>query len=247
MDIVVLCPTRGQPGAAAGMLSSFRETTHLLSTQIILVVDRDDARVEEYLALPAQFAAAASWSPLRPPNLPRVMLLTPEEGGCLANAFNSAAVRIWDDDCIIGMIGNDHRFNTAGWDRRVIEALARPGVAYGDDGCFGERLATAGFVSSVIPRTLGWLALPTSRHYGIDDAWTDLGRGIASLHYLPDVKITHESVKSKRARHRVDKDASYWEAQAHRQEDGDAYRSWRDDGGLAMAVAKLEEALVTKA
>jgi hypothetical protein len=237
--IVVLCPTYGQPAAAAEMLHSFRETTHLLSTEIVLVVDRSDATLSDYLALVPRFTEAASWSPLRPPDPPGLMVLDHDERACLSMAFNAAAPRVWDDDCIIGMVGNDHRFLTPGWDERVTAALERPGVAYGDDGIFGEKLATAGFISSVIPRTLGWLALPASRHYGIDDAWTDIGRDIGALHYLPDVKISHESVRSKRVRHRIDMDRAYWRAQAGRKTDADAYYAWRDGGQRVADVARV--------
>jgi hypothetical protein len=227
------------------MLASFRATVRLLATQIVLVVDDDDPALPAYLALPSQFMEAAPAVPLRPPDQPHVMVLPAADSGCLARAFNTAAARMWGDDRILGMIGNDHRFLTDGWDQRIAEALSEPGVAYGDDGIFGERLATAGFISSVIPRTLGWLALPASHHYGIDDAWTELGRALGRLHYLPDVRIAHESVRSKNARHRRDRDPAYWRAQARRAADSAAYYAWRDGGGLDAAVATVRAALDT--
>ncbi len=239
MSIVVLCPTAHQPARAAEMLATFTATRRLLSTQIVLVVDDDDPTLPHYLALPARFLDAGDGLPLRPPDAPVVMILPAGRSRSLTAAFNLAASRVWDDDIILGMVGNDHRFLTAGWDQRVTAALASPGVAYGDDGIFGEKLATAGFISSVIPRTLGWLALPTSSHYGIDDAWTDLGRDLGALHYLPDVRIAHESVRSKRLRHKRDRDPAYWRAQASRESDRQAYFDWRDNGGRAEAVERV--------
>lgn len=242
MDIVVLCPTFGQPRAAAEMLASFRATTRLLSTQVVLVVDDDDPALPAYLALPGAFMEAAAGVPLRPPDAPVVMILPAAQSGCLSAAFNTAAARMWHDDIILGMIGNDHRFLTPAWDQRIAGALTFPGVAYGDDGIFGESLATAGFISSVISRTLGWLALPTSRHYGIDDAWTAIGRDLGRLHYLPDVHIAHESVRSKNVRHRRDRDPAYWRAQANRRADQQAYYAWRD-GPRSDDVAKVRAVL----
>jgi hypothetical protein len=173
------------------MVRSLRETALLFSTQVILVVDRDDPELNGYLGIPAQFTEAAGGRPLRPPDRPSVMVLDDELTGNLVRATNTAAARVWDDDVIIGHVGDDHRFRTPGWDKAIAAALTEPGVAYGDDGYWGERLCTAWFVSASLPRALGWLALPTVSHYAIDDAWRDLGQLTGRLHYLPDVRIEH--------------------------------------------------------
>jgi hypothetical protein len=188
-EIVVLCPSRGRPSQAVQMVKSLRETAVLFATQVILVVDRDDPELDDYLRIPAQFTEAAGGRPLRPPDRPSVMVLDESETGDLVRATNTAARRVWDDDVIIGHLGDDHRFRTPGWDKAISGALAEPGIAYGDDGYWGSRLCTAWFVSASLPRALGWLALPTSSHYAIDDAWRDLGQAIDRLHYLPDVCI----------------------------------------------------------
>ena len=193
--IVVLCPTRGRPDQAAEMVRSFRETVHLFATTLVLVVDRDDPQLDAYLKVPPQFTEAAGGMPLRPTDPPVVMILEPSETGNLTRATNTAARRVWDDDCIIGHVGDDHRFRTPGWDVAIEEALREPGVAYADDGYWHEALCTSWFVSSSIPRTLGYLALPTAQHYAIDDVWLQVGRELGRLRYLPDVFIEHPSPK----------------------------------------------------
>lgn len=235
MNVVVLCPTRERPGKAAEMVASLRDTSVLLATEVLLVVDRDDPLLGEYLALPGRFNHQSP-GPLWPPDPVRVVVLDPHETGSLTAATNCVATRVWGDDCIIGHVGDDHRFETVGWDQRFIEALKTPGVAYGDDGHWHERIPTAAFISSVIPRTLGWYALPASRHYGIDNAWADLGRGIGALHYLPDVMI-------RQPRYPAEVDDVYRRAQTTRAADREGYFRWRDGGGLKADVAKLRAAL----
>lgn len=231
-DIVVLCPTRGRPDTAAEMLTTFRATAHLLATEIILVVDSDDPEVEGYLQLPSQFMGAGAGL-LQPPNPPRVMVI--DDGGSLTAATNSAARRIWDDDCIIGHIGDDHRFKTPGWDKRIAEVLTKTGVAYGNDGFWGERLPTAAFLTSDIPRALGWYALPISRHYGIDDAWGDIGRAVGNLIYLRDVDIIQPGPYETM----LNGDDVYWRAQENREADAAAYFNWRDNGGRVADMERL--------
>lgn len=181
MSIVVLCPSRGRPDKAAEMVQSFRDTTLRLDTTIVVVVDADDPTLDGY---------ARHW-PLGLPERPFLMVLKPGETGDLTRATNTAASRVWDDDDIIGHVGDDHRFRTVGWDRTIADALASPGIAYGDDGFQGKRLPTAVFMSSVIPRTLGWYALPGSRHLYIDRTWKTLGEAAGCLRYLPSVSIEH--------------------------------------------------------
>jgi hypothetical protein len=238
-NVVVLCPTRERPEKAAEMVESFRDTATTLATEIVLVVDDDDLRLADYLALPDKFNKRSS-GPLWPPDPVRVMVIPVAEGGSLTAATNTLAARIWGEDCIIGHVGDDHRFETNGWDKRIMEALhGRHGVAYGDDGFWHEALPTAAFLTSSIPRALGWYANPLCHHYGIDDTWGDLGRGIGSLHYLPDVRITqpgpHETMLAG--------DDVYWRAQVNREADAAAYFTWRDGPGRIETLERLRAAL----
>jgi hypothetical protein len=203
------------------MAASFRATVELPTTSLMVVVDLDDPAGDGYVDLIALGVEVVG-----------------VEGGSLTKATNQAVVRVWDEVDIVGHVGDDHRFLTPGWDRMVTEALAKPGVAYGDDGYWGPELGTAWFVSTSIVRRLGWLALPVSDHYGIDNAWIDIGRALGSLHYLPRMHISHPGVPEQKA----NPDAIFTRAQHHRRADAAAYDRWRDRGGLAGDVTRLTTA-----
>ena len=167
--MIVMCPTRGRPGRASEMVASLRATAVLASTRAVLAVDADDP--SDYSGAGAETLAVA--------------------GGSFPRAANEAARALWDADPILGCVGDDFLFRTPGWDALVADALATPGVAYGDDLLMGRALPTAVFMSSAIPRALGWYALPTLRHLCADDAWRSVGEGIGALRYLPGVVIEH--------------------------------------------------------
>ena len=173
--IVVLCPTRDRPMRAEEMVHSFEDTVALDTTRLVLVVDDDDPKRFEYQRIQERL---------------NVSLIT-TRGGSLVRATNEIAPRIWSDDCIIGHIGDDHYFRTKGWDRVIAEAEDGLAVIAPNDGAHQGRIPTACFLSSAIPRALGWFALPTSKHLYIDDTWRDLGHALGVYRYLPDVHIEH--------------------------------------------------------
>jgi hypothetical protein len=216
--IVVLCPTRNRPQAAYEMAATFRETAVLFATSLVLVVDHDDPELDAYREVPHRLNHSSGV--LLPSDPVMVMEV---DGGSLTKATNEAAARVWDDDVIIGHVGDDHRFRTLGWDRTIVHALREPGIAYGDDLFQGPVLPTAVFMSAIIPRTLGWYALPGTRHLRIDTAWKDLGAGLDRLHYLPDVIIEHMHPAAGKG----ERDAGYDVAIEARQEDKEAWLAWR--------------------
>jgi hypothetical protein len=192
--IVVLCPTRNRPQAAYEMAATFRETAVLFATSLVLVVDHDDPELDAYREVPHRLNHSSGV--LLPSDPVMVMEV---EGGSLTKATNEAAARVWDDDVIIGHVGDDHRFRTLGWDRTIMHALREPGIAYGDDLFQGPVLPTAVFMSAVIPRTLD------------------------RLHYLPDVIIEHMHPAAGKG----ERDAGYDVAIEARQEDKEAWLAWR--------------------
>lgn len=222
-EIVVLAPTRGRPERAAEMMRTFRDTAVRIATGLVLVVDRDDPRLDDYLALPELSLAPRKAYPLWPADKVGIIVLEPEETGSLTAATNAAARRVWDEDCIIGHVGDDHAFRTPAWDNAIRDALAEPGVAYGDDLFQGPVLPTAVFMSSVIPRTLGWFALPRTRHMMIDTAWKELGERLGRLHYLPDVVIEHMHPAAGKA----PEDEGYANGRESRLSDRGFYRYWQ--------------------
>lgn len=142
-------------------------------------------------------------------------------------ALNLVAAEVWDDEDILGAFGDDVVFRTPGWDDRIREALATPGIAFGNDLAHGSGHPTAVFMSSSIARALGWLALPACRHVYIDNAWKEIGEALGVLRYLPKVVTEHmHEVYGKAA-----KDQTYIDVyNDNGKHDFEAYEAWRVTG-----------------
>lgn len=173
MSIIILIPSRGRPERLAESIASIRDTA-AESVGIVAIVDADDPKLEEYRAL----------------GLGESLVELPERIGYVA-ALNVVAARLWDEVAILGAFGDDVLFRTPGWDAIVEKTLETPGIAYGDDLIHGEGHPTAVFMSSVIARSLGWLAMPAVRHQWADDAWKRLGQELDCLRYMALVLVEH--------------------------------------------------------
>lgn len=214
--IVVVIPSRGRPARAWEAVAAVRQHAALVSTSVVLAVDEDDPDLGGYETL--------DWPGLGPEVA--IVRLSSEETGTLVRATNTVSMRIAREDptSIIGNLGDDHLVRTPGWDRLVTEALATPGIAYGDDLLQGKHLPTAPFISAAIPLALGWYALPSCRHMYIDDVWRTLGEDLGRLRYLPDLVIEHMHP----AAHKAATDAGYERANAEAAVVADraAYNEW---------------------
>lgn len=169
--IAIFVPSRGRPRRAAEMVQSVRDTATGPVT-VVVAVDPDDPTVAEYQR-----------------KVPGVVVL-PERLRYVAT-LNRLAAEHWDTHDILGAYGDDVIFRTRGWDERIQEALATPGIAFGNDLAHQDGFPTAVFMSSVIAQALGWLALPRCRHLYVDNAWQLIGERLGILRYLPDVVIEH--------------------------------------------------------
>lgn len=172
MSILTIVPSRGRPERLAAMIESYRATATLETSTLMAVLDADDPALPEYEALDVDRTVVA------------------ERDGYTA-CLNLAARDARDAVAILGAFGDDVLFRTPGWDERVEEALARPGIAYGNDLVHAAGHPTAIWMSSLFARALGWLALPYSRHLWVDDAWKALGQKTGTLRYLPEVIVEH--------------------------------------------------------
>ena len=180
MDIVVLCPTRGNPGALKEAFDSFTATAMERGSRFVAVVDETDPRMSEYFALSEDL---------------EVVVVPAESCGNMNRALNWAA-SLWainEAEVIIGFVGDDHRFRTNGWDRVISQVLgsARGGFAYGNDLYMGDYLPTQVFITSRIIAALGWMGLPGAKHLYLDNTWKTLGDFAGCLYYLPDIHIEH--------------------------------------------------------
>jgi glycosyltransferase involved in cell wall biosynthesis len=110
-------------------------------------------------------------------------------GGALNQAAHDQV--LLGDATSVGMVGDDNRWRTSGWDVIFDTWLTEHiGIAYGDDGFQHERLATSWWLSRAIVDEFG-MAHPKLRHLWMDSYWMSMGHGARCIRYFPDVKIEH--------------------------------------------------------
>lgn len=237
MSIVVVIPSRGRPRRAHEAVEALRRHAVLVGTSVVLAVDEDDREWTTYQGL--------RWSGEYGPEV-AVVTLRAGETGNLVRATNIAAMRIAheDPDAIIGNLGDDHLVRTPGWDRLVTEALATPGVAYGDDLLQGEILPTAPFISAAVVLALGYYALPDLDHMFIDNVWRDVGVQTGTLRYIPELVVEHVHPAAGKA----DWDAGYTRVNTEAAIDRDRrrYQSWRQHA-MATDIGRVRDALAVRA
>ena len=176
VNLLVIVPTRGRPENAKRLAESW--ATFAVDADLMFCVDKDDPKLGEYLDVLEESIASVFIGP-------RLRL-----GGTL----NLAAAENVDDYDALGFMGDDHLPRTEGWCDQVLaalESLGKVGIVYGNDLLQGERLPTAVFMTSSIPKTLGYMVPPGMVHMYLDDFWLTLGRKLGKIIYLPETIIEH--------------------------------------------------------
>jgi len=177
-DLLVITPSRGRPQNAARLLAAVHATRKAV-THVHIAVDEDDPALPEYRKAARMMEDGDE-------------LEVGPRGG-LAEWTNRVAVRRAGEYAYLASFGDDMVPRTPGWDAaliRAIEAMGGTGLAYPWDGT-REDIPEACVLSSDIVAALGWMALPACRHWYIDNAWADLGRGAGCLRYLRAVAVDH--------------------------------------------------------
>lgn len=139
--ICLLLPTRGRRAAFDAMIDSAMNTAHG-PVEVVAYVDDDDSSYDGYDRPGVQIIRG-----------PRIVLSE------MWNACYAAS-----DADVVGLLGDDVRFRTSGWDMAVLDGFPEDGIAFvhGDDGsvqdqrCFG----THGFVSRRWVNAVGYFAPP---------------------------------------------------------------------------------------
>lgn len=166
-----LCPSRGRPGQVAELREAWDEVTGP-EAELRVFADNDDPELPAYLA----------GGPVR--------VIRPL--GWVGPILNMLAPGYARQCTAVGFLGDDHRPRTEGWASRLLAALdGRPGVAYGNDLIKGETVATAALIDSRIITGLGYMVPDGVMHMDTDTFWTQAGRDLGCLEYLPDVIIEH--------------------------------------------------------
>lgn len=171
MSLLVLCPTKGRPAAAAATYASFLGTrSRSVDTHILFIIGDDEDPIL-YNGLPLLVVPHRTWM-----------------NEVLAEAVD--LILRYDLPDILGFVGDDNRFVTVGWDTKVSAVLADGGFAYCNDHLRPD-LPTHVFVTTNIVKRLGWFGLPGLWHLYLDNVWRVLGTKTGSLHYLPYVILQH--------------------------------------------------------
>jgi hypothetical protein len=109
---------------------------------------------------------------------------------CTEKVNELATSERWRDVPNYMFVGDDHVFATPGWDIALTAPLRdRPGITFPATDRYGHPQVFA--ISASIVHALGWMMLPTQRHYYVDDAILELGARAGCITYMPDVQVPH--------------------------------------------------------
>lgn len=177
MKIALLIPTRGRSESIKNILEEYK-TYGGGYTDVIMGVDTDDPKYLEYMDLLGKYD-----------NL--FVHIGPRKR--LGPTLNDMATIYAPQYYILGFIGDDMRPRSEKWDISIITEMAkiRSGFVHGDDGHWGEQLATQIFVSSDIIEKLGYMVPPGMIHMYLDNFWSEFARAIDRFSYRGDIKIDH--------------------------------------------------------
>jgi hypothetical protein len=222
MSICVITPSRGRPAKAFAAYESFLRMRSPADSVMNIVVDTSDPANLEYRTL----------------GIP--VIEYEGEGGGMGAPLNKVAADLAPMYDILGFVGDDHRFRSKDWDVPVSQALARGGIAYGDD-LSRPDLPTQVFISSDIVQALGWMCLPGAKHLYLDDTWRYLGNEADCLYFLPQVIIEH--VHPAAGKGTMDEGYARVNHPDIYSHDGTLFREWIESGQAAKDVMNVRTVL----
>lgn len=173
-DLLVMCPTRGRRQQCERLLKSFTETTALDTTDLVFITDGDD---DSY--------ADMDWG------IANHGTLTPRDS--LTGKLNRTADAHVDAYSVLMFVGDDHVFETEGWDDimlRMLAGMGGTGMIYPDDKRRSD-VPEIIMISSDIVKMLGQFAEASMKHYYLDNAWSEVGKRSGLLKWCPQAVISH--------------------------------------------------------
>ena len=173
-ELLVMVPTRGRRAQCERFMKTFQETSDLEKTTLVFVTDSDDDAYQDM-----------DWG------IASAMLVEPRE--FLVKKLNIAAMKFLDDYRVLMFAGDDHVFDTPGWDRLMLaelDEMGGTGMVYPDDKRRND-IPEIVMISSDIVRELGWFAGPSQEHYFIDNIWGELGKRVGFIRFCGEAVIRH--------------------------------------------------------
>lgn len=198
-----ILPSRGRPRNLSRFLDASLDTDQQARTLVYL--DEDDPALGEYRKI----------------NYPDWWVVHMGKPVGLAGVYKWVFETFPNLD-YYGFLGDDLIPQTKHWDKKLIDAAGADGISYGDDGHWGEKLATHPCIGGELVRRMGWLCYPGLKKLFIDTVWHTVGAKLRRLHYLPDVKLEHMHYLFGKAEH----DETYGDQAKDFAHDGDYYRKF---------------------
>ena len=223
-DLWLLVPSRGRPASVERLVRSCALTC-TMDTRIHFAFDDDDPDREESIKAAGHHRYTVG----------------PRNG--LTGWTNELAMRHVKrgDARALGSFGDDHMPVTQGWDSLLLAAIDKNhggvGMAYPND-LVRTDIPEAVVISAPIVAGLGWMALPGTHHWCIDDAWRDLGVGAGCLTFCETVTVEHRHWFKWAPDPTVKYDSTYADAGKCLADDRNAYRKWRLTG-MRQDIAKV--------
>lgn len=181
MNGLWLLPSLNRPHLLAEFFESYKKTKS--TTPGLVLVDKTDPKKQEYLSIDFP----AGWR----------LVLT--ESVLMADKV----AEVWEqykDLEWVGILNDDHRPETEGWDNKVLSQINGHNVVFTNDGwVFPNKICGAICFSGNVIRTLGWIFPPGIKHLFSDDAWGFLFGRAQCAQGLPDVFVKHEHAYKNKA------------------------------------------------
>ena len=226
-DLAILVPTRGRPGNVEKVISAWDFTNAWDDADLIIIVDEDDPRYQEYVDLIDPDAC-----PLRIYSVPRWVPMV--------HKLDLAACDMAELYWAVGFAGDDHLPQTIGWAARYLAVLRelKTGMVYGDDGYQGAKLSTEWAVTSDVVRALGRMVPAPVEHMFCDNSILELFVAAGAVRHLPEVRIEHMHPYAGKAA--TDEQYQRVNGRAQMSQDRRAYQGWQRTE-LASQVAVVRE------
>lgn len=178
---LMICCTKGRPDRIQEMLSSYKNTKGLNTTDMIFFLDKNDKRLAEYDSV-----LTGRQVFVEDPNYQTPM-------------FNLTCKLLYPNYDYYGLINDDHVFRTKNWDIELIKTIKEKGGGFGlahanalwHDSDVICRHPSAFLISANIIKALSYAIYPELRHFKLDTYFRDLTEPLGLLFFREDVIIEH--------------------------------------------------------
>lgn len=188
MKLLVFCPSRARPDRLMSMVRTFCKTIDFSHTDLLVLLDKDDDCLEEYLD--------------RIPRFIKFRIFDRTGDKTFTTEILNRAFKIYNDYDFYSVTNDDIQYETLGWDVTLCnKGKISTGVERNMVKKYGKKrhgIDIEGFpIFSVIDgdicRALGWVQLPELIHSCGDNVWYWIARRMNILEIHKDIFYIHKS------------------------------------------------------